>query len=302
MKNRDVVQRPPAFRLKLQLRSKPFCFIVHARGTCLYDTLRSAETVWTKHNHNSNNKAFSSIDSRYTIASGSKYIHINNHHKIKILIMEENQAFAGKDDTIQVKSPNGNCSELNDPLLAESDNLNIATMSDFQFNESLDALVDISFTENLTTAPQTSPDIPSCFGVDETALTRTNAAPEPPAPQQPVTVHDNSYGSFSVNTSSSNNLVQQQSAPASNSFFPNVTATPLMMPFDPQAFLATGATQNNNFAPTSFMPPLSLQNSIEAFGQSISSQNFNHVYPVASMPSFMCVPPTNHQLSTSFST
>ena len=217
--------------------------------------------------------------------------------------MEENQAFVGKDDTIQVKSPNGNCSELNDPLLAESDNLNIATMSDFQFNESLDALVDISFTENLTTAPQTSPDIPSCFGVDETALTRTTAAPEPPpAPQQPVTVHDNSYGSFSVNTSSSNNLVQQQSAPASNSFFPNVTATPLMMPFDTQAFLATGATQNNNFAPTSFMPPLSLQNSIEAFGQSISSQNFNHMYPVTSMPSFMCVPPTTHQLSTSFST
>ena len=75
-----------------------------------------------------------------------------------------------------------------------------------------------------------------------------------------------------------------------------------MMPFDPHTFLATGATPNNNFAPTSFMPPLSLQNSIEAFGQSISSQNFNHVYPVASMPSFMCVPPTNHQLSTSFST
>lgn len=38
MKNRDVVQRPPAFRLKLQLRSKPFCFIVPGRGTCLYDT------------------------------------------------------------------------------------------------------------------------------------------------------------------------------------------------------------------------------------------------------------------------
>ncbi len=214
--------------------------------------------------------------------------------------MEDNQAFVGKDDIIQDKSSNGNCSDgLNDSLLAESDNLNIATMSDFQFSESLDALVEISFTENLAASSQTSPDIPPCFEVDETSLARASEASEP-LQQQPVTVHDNSYCSFSVNTSGKRLI--QQSAPASHSFFSNMTATPLMMPFDPNTFLATGATQNNNFAPTSFMPPLSLQKSIEAFGQSISSQNYNHVYPVASMQSFMCVPPTTHQVSTSFST
>ena len=228
--------------------------------------------------------------------------------------MEENHAFVGTDDIIQDGSLNSCRTTMNDQLLVENDNLNIATMSDFQFSESLDALIDIPYTENVTTTQfPTSHDVPTCFDVDETSLTKPPVVSQQEQQQLPVTVHDNSYSSFTGISSGYNSLQQQQqSTTVSNPFFPN-----MMMPglgFDPNTFLTTTAatTQNNNsnfvtmpYAAVSVMPPLTLQQSIEAFGQSLASQNQNHVYPLPSMTSFtnvMCAPPPpQQQVSNSFS-
>lgn len=222
--------------------------------------------------------------------------------------MEVNHAFVETDDIIQDRSSNSCKTTLNDRLrVEEEDNLNIATMSDFQFSESLDALIDIPYTENTATQSPTSSDVPTCFDVDETSILKPLASQQDQ--QQPVTVHDNSYSSFSVNTSGNNLIQQSMQQHQSSACFSNITAQQLMMPlgFDPNTFLT--ATQNSNFVAmpsttTSVMPPLTLQQSIEAFGQSIASQSLQHGYPVPTMPSFatvMCAPP-QHQVSTSFST
>lgn len=230
--------------------------------------------------------------------------------------MEENHATVGADDIIQDGSSNSCRTTLNDQLLVESDNFNIATMSDFQFSESLDALIDLPYTENVTTQSPTTTDLPICFDVDETSFTKppvVSQQQEQQQQQQPVTVHDNSYGSF-TGIHSENNSLQQQQSTTSNQFFPNLTATSLMMPigFDPNTFLTTTATPNNNnnfvampSTASSGMPPLTLQQSIEAFGQSLVSHNMNHVYPLPALPpsfaNVMYAPPP-HQVSTSFST
>ena len=229
--------------------------------------------------------------------------------------MEENHAFVGTDDIIQDGSSNRcKTTTMNDRRLVEEDNLNIATMSDFQFSESLDALIDNSYTENAATQSPTSSDVPTCFDVDETSFAQL--AQQEQQQQQPVTVHDNSYSSLPVNNSG-NNIIQQQQqqqSTASNPFFPNFsTPQQMMMPLgvDPNSFLT--ATQNNNFVASSnsSMPPLTLQQSIEAFGQSIASHNLQQqqqqqqqqqVFTVPSFAAVMCAPPPLHTMSTSFST
>ena len=86
--------------------------------------------------------------------------------------MESNHAFVDRDDILDGSS-NSCKSTLNDRLLAGvEDNLNIATMSDFQFSESLDALIDSPYIENVPAQFPSPSDVPTCFDVDEATLVK----------------------------------------------------------------------------------------------------------------------------------
>jgi Helix-loop-helix DNA-binding domain len=245
-----------------------------------------------------------------------------------ISIMEESHSMIGSPATHNDDEKSSTSrSELNNESLR--DNLNIATMTDFQFSESLDALVDSPYSEYDTTTAATTTKIPvesqSTFSkrdINETTVVLDQ--------QQPVAVNDcyhslpmnnTTNGTTTTTTTTTNNNSQQFQAPpqtaTSNIFFQNNSTLnlPFTMPvlgFHPNTFMSSnggdhsssnGSSNNGSTflsVPQMTMPTMTLQQSIEAFGQSFAAQN---MYPVSttttSMPSFaMCVPSNAYVTTT----
>jgi PAS domain-containing protein len=186
--------------------------------------------------------------------------------------MEDDPLVAGTGEGGDTGSSNNGVSELNEQLNT-ANRFNIATMSDFQFSESLDALIDIPYSNSLT--------------------------PPPPPPALPSDLSMNGVES-SGNVSQPQVLASGTSAVEPSlprgepsSIFQSTAASPFVMS------LPTGFNQNSFIASTNFVPfvtqQYTLQNTlpVDAFGQPLGS-NQNTFQPGMAYFPFPSIAVTSH--------
>jgi PAS domain-containing protein len=156
------------------------------------------------------------------------------------------------------------------------DQMNIATMSDSQFSQSLDALIDISYdgADGLSPSPPpvTTEDGPLALGGKEEFESNNSNASEENVASSALNMSSSSFA-----TPEPTNIFQSASAPSSF-----VLPIPQGGVYDQSAFFAAAGS----FVPMNLTQPFAMPNALGMFAQPPMGGNNPHSFPAAALSYF----------------